>query len=316
MHFEVLNIVAGATLLVVGAAGVVEGGAALARRFGISPLWIGLTVVAFGTSAPELVVSGLAAQRGEGAVALGNVVGSNVLNILVVLGATALVAPVPVQRVTVRRDIRILLAITLATVGLALDGALHWGEGLLLLLATIPFMVHIYQEEKRGWAPVPEPPKGLDGKPFVLQALALGLGLVMLVVGGDRMVTGGVGIADSYGISERIVGLTIVAMGTSLPELATSLVAARRKEVDLAVGNIVGSNVLNLLLVLGAAATVGDIPVAGLALRLDMPLMVLATVLLMVFASSKHRVSRTEGGVLLGVYLAFVGLLLAGVLGQ
>lgn len=315
LHLDVVSIVLGSVLLVAGAVGVVEGGSAIARRMGISPLWVGLTVVAFGTSTPELVVSVVAAAGGSPGVAVGNVVGSNVLNVFVVLGVTALVAPVAVQRVTLRRDIRILLAISLAVWALAADGLLHRAEGLLLVAGVVPFVVHLYREEKRGWAPVLEPARGLERFPLPVQLGALALGVALLVFGGRFMVDGGVGIAAHAGVSERVVGLTVVAVGTSLPELATSIAAAMRRNVDMAVGNVVGSNVLNLLMVLGASAVAAPIPVPLATVRVDLAVMVLAVVVLAGFASSRNRISRTEGALLLAGYAVFLGLTLGGVLG-
>lgn len=313
VHVEVIQLVAGFLLLVGGAAGLVEGGSALAKRVGISPLWIGLTVVALGTSAPELVVTALASYEGLSGVALGNVVGSNILNILVVLGITALAMPVVVGRVTVRRDIAIVFGVSLLVYALALDGTLHWAEGAILLAGVGPYVVHVYREEKRGWVPTDEPPKGMDETPLPVQIGAVVLGIAALVIGGRLMVDGGTGVAQLLGVSDRVIGLTIIAMGTSLPELATSLVAVFRKKVDLALGNLMGSNLLNLLLVLGVAATIRPLEVEGLMLWLDLPLMVLVTLLLWRFAASKGRIGRLEGGLLVGVYVAYVGVLLANV---
>lgn len=307
---DVLRLVGGVVLLVAGATALVQGGSALAKRMGISPLWVGLTIVAFGTSAPELVVSAIASSEGSGGVAIGNVVGSNILNVLVVLGVTALWIPVAVQRVTVRRDITLLFGISLATLAIAADGTLHWAEGSLLLLGVVPYTLHVYREEKRGWMPVPEPPTTMDRQAAWVQLAAVLAGVAVLVVGGRLVVDGGAGVSVALGVPDRIVGLTFIAIGTSLPELATSLVAVFRKQVDLALGNIIGSNILNLLLVLGTAALVRPIAVDGLLLGLDLPLMVAVTMLLWRFASTRQRITRTEGGLLLGVYLFYLGYLL------
>lgn len=309
---DVFLLIGGAVALVLGATALVQGGSALAKRMGISPLWVGLTVVALGTSAPELVVTVLASVRGAGDVALGNVIGSNILNILVVLGLMAFGSTVTISRVTQRRDIGVLVGVSVGVWALLADGLLHRAEGILLAVAVVPYMVHIYRAEKRGWIPAPEPPRGLEKRPAWLQVLAAVLGIGLLALGGEFMVRGGTGVATAFGVPQRVVGLTIVAIGTSAPEVATSLVALARKEADLAVGNIVGSNVLNSLLVLGVAATVHPIHVGRAFLFVDAPLMVGATLVFWTFARTGGRITRTEGAALLMLYLAYLAFLLGG----
>ncbi len=310
----VFSLFLGIVLLVIGAAALVEAGSTLAKRMGVSPLWIGLTVVAFGTSAPELVVSGMAALRGNSAIAIGNVVGSNILNVLIVLGITAMVAPVPVKRVTLRRDMKLVVAVGLLIWALAADGLLHWGEGALLLALVIPYMIHIYKEEKRGWIPIEEPPAALDKYPTLLMVPVLLAGMVMLAFGGDQVVVGGSGIAQSLGISDRIIAITVIALGTSSPELATSLVALSKNKPDMAVGNIVGSNLLNMLLVLGAAIAIHPATVSKSVLWIDFPVMIAVSMLLFRFGTTEKRITRGEGGFLMLVYVGYVMLLLSGLL--
>ncbi len=306
-------ILLGVALLTVGAGAVVQGGAALARRIGISPLWVGLTVVALGTSAPEIVVSVMASVNGNGGIALGNVVGSNILNILIVLGLTALVVPVAVQQTTVRRDIFLVTAVSLGILALAADGVLHRGEGLLLLGIAVPYTFYVYQAEKKGYVPVPDLPHGLARRSLALQVGATVVGIAMLIGGGQAVLKGAVSLAAAAGLSDRVVGLTIVAVGTSLPELATSIMAAMRRQVDLAIGNIVGSNLLNMTLALGGAAAAGNILVGQSTLRLDLPAVAILSLLLWRFASTHNHVSRIEGGALVGAYAAYVSLVLLGV---
>lgn len=314
LGLDTLLLTGGITFLVAGAYLVVESGSSLAKRMGISPLWVGLTIVAFGTSAPELVVSVLAAAEGADAVAMGNVVGSNILNVLIVLGATSALRALPVATVTLRRDVGLLVGVGIAVWLISMDGELHRGEGLLMLLAVIPYMIHVYREEKRGWLPVEEPPAGFDRFAVALQVVALVVGLGFLVTGGRGAVMGATGLAADLGVSERVVGLTVVAIGTGLPELVTSMLAAWRGKVDMAVGNIIGSNILNLLLVLGAAAGLYGVGVERATSGLDLPFMVLTSLVLYRFAATQGRISRLEGGLLLLLYGAYAAVVVVGLL--
>lgn len=316
---DVAWFVAGLALLVIGAEVLVRGASVLARRAGVSSLLIGLTVVALGTSAPELFVGVVAAWEGHTDVALGNVVGSNILNIFVALGATAVIAPFFVQRTTLRQDLPLLAGAGVAVFALASDGALVRWEGALLLMALVAYLAHLWRRER-----TPHPTAPLLGpadasrsvRPVVVArgALAVVLGAVALVAGARFLVSGGVGIAASLGMPDRVVALTLVAVGTSAPEIVTSLVAAARGQVDLAVGNVVGSNMLNLLLVLGASAVVRVIPVSASSLRVDLLIMVLASflMLMLLLTSSRRRVGRRAGVVLLAAYALYVLGLLGG----
>ena len=275
-------LIAGLVLLVAGAEVLVRGAAKLAAQFGIPPLVIGLTVVAFGTSAPETAVSVQSALNGSGDLAIGNVVGSNIANVLLILGVTALVAPLVVSRQLIRLDVPIMIGASLVTFGLAWDGELSRFDGTLLfagVLAYTGFLIYSARKDKGGDDDEFAKEFGLDEapKPYAW-AINLGLiiaGLVLLVVGSNFLVEGAVQLARALGLSELVIGLTVIAIGTSLPELATSIIAAFKGERDIAVGNIVGSNIFNLLLVLGGTAVLAPagIAVAPAAISFDLPVM-------------------------------------------
>ncbi|MGE0191077.1 MAG: calcium/sodium antiporter [Planctomycetota bacterium] len=299
------RLVGGLVALLVGADLLVRGAAALARRLGVGPLVVGLTVVAFGTSAPEVAVSVGASLRGAGDLALGNVIGSNTFNVLFILGLSSLVAPLVVHRRIVRIDLPLLLVLTLAVVALSRDGSIGRGEGIGLLAGLLLYVLI----QIRG-ARAEEPPEGaLQAAPAPLprSLLLVGGGLGLLVFGADLFVTGASALAAALGVDERVIGLTIVSAGTSLPEVATSVVAAARGERDIAVGNVVGSNVFNLLGVLGAAAVTSSsgLPVADATSAFDIPVMLGATIVVVPLAFSGGRLARGEGLVLLLGYAAY-----------
>ena len=257
-------LIAGLVLLVAGAEVLVRGAARLAAQFGISPLVIGLTVVAFGTSAPETAVSVQASLNGSGDIAIGNVVGSNIANVLLILGMTALVAPLVVSRQLIRLDVPIMIGASLVTFGLAWDGQLSRIDGAILFSAVVIYTLFLVISSRRESAAAADDEFakefGLDepAKPHagLINAGLVLAGLVLLVVGSNFLVEGAVALARALGLSELVIGLTVIAVGTSLPELATSIMAAFRGERDIAVGNIVGSNIFNLLCVLGLASLV------------------------------------------------------------
>ena len=277
-------LIAGLVLLVAGAEVLVRGAARLAAQFGIPPLIIGLTVVAFGTSAPETAVSVQAAFNGSGDLAIGNVIGSNIANILLILGMTALIAPLVVSRQLIRLDVPIMIGASLLVFALAWDGSLSRLDGALLfagILAYTAFLIISSRRDKTtaaddefatefGLNEAPKPYAGLINLGLIV------VGLVLLVSGSNFLVEGAVSLARALGLSELVIGLTVVAVGTSLPELATSVMAAIKGERDIAVGNIVGSNIFNLLCVLGLASLVSPsaIPVAANALAFDFPVMI------------------------------------------
>jgi cation:H+ antiporter len=304
--------VLGLGLLIVGAEALVRGSAGLAGRFGIPPLVVGLTVVAFGTSSPEMTVSVLAALGGKADLALGNVVGSNVLNVLLILGLSALITPLVVARQLVILDVPLMIGVSLAVWGMAADGRISRLEGALLLAGALvytAFLVRMARRELSGAVPGAEPLVPRD--PLVLQAVLVVAGLGLLVLGSRWLVNGAVVLARSYGLSELVIGLTIVAAGTSLPEVASSVVAALRGQRDIAVGNVVGSNLFNLLAVLGASALAapGGVGVSDAALRFDLPVMVAVAAACLPIFFTGHLIARWEGGLFLFYYAAYTGFL-------
>jgi cation:H+ antiporter len=315
---QLLVFAAGAALLVSGAESLVRGGSRLAAAFRLSPLVIGLTVVAFGTSLPELAVSVLASLRGSSDLAIGNVIGSNVFNVLAVLGPAALISPIAVQGTVVRREVPVMLAVTALFVVLVLDRRIGRGEGVLLCAGILAYTALSYvlarREEAAGARPADGAGRsGNPGDRRLLRNLGfVALGIVLLVAGGRLAVAAAIDLARDFGVTERVIALTLVAGGTSLPELATSLVAAFRKETDIAVGNIVGSNVFNILGILGVSALIQPLTVAGETLRLDLPVMVLASLALFPIVLGGHRISRAEGGLCTAGYVLYIFLVLRG----
>ena len=307
-------LIAGLVLLVAGAEVLVRGAAKLAAQFGIPPLIIGLTVVAFGTSAPETAVSVQAALDGSGDLAIGNVVGSNIANVLFILGLTALIAPLIVSRQLIRLDVPIMIGASLLTFALAWDGSLSKLDGAILfagIVAYTAFLIISSRKQKSLEDDEFSKEFGLDEpvKPYAW-AINLGLiivGLVLLVSGSNFLVEGAVTLARTLGISELVIGLTVVAVGTSLPELATSVLAAIKGERDIAVGNIVGSNIFNLLCVLGLASLVSPaaIPVAANALAFDFPVMIAVAVACLPIFFAGYRINRWEGLLFLAYYVAY-----------
>ncbi|CDZ94355.1 calcium/sodium antiporter [Pseudomonas saudiphocaensis] len=312
-------LIAGLVLLVAGAEVLVRGAAKLAAQFGISPLIIGLTVVAFGTSAPETAVSVQAAVNGSGDIAIGNVVGSNIANVLLILGLTALVTPLVVSRQLIRLDVPIMIGASLVTFALAWDGELSRLDGALLFSAVVVYTLFLIISSRRDTATDTNDEFakefGLDtpAKPhagLINACLVLG-GLVLLVVGSNFLVEGAVSLARALGLSELVIGLTVIAIGTSLPELATSIMAAFRGERDIAVGNIVGSNIFNLLCVLGLASLVSPqaIAVSPNALAFDFPVMIAVAIACLPIFFAGYTINRWEGLLFLAYYVAYTAYL-------
>ncbi|MEZ5318063.1 MAG: calcium/sodium antiporter [Vicinamibacterales bacterium] len=329
-----LLLLAGGVLLIsVGADRLVAGAASGAARLGIAPLVVGLTVVAFGTSAPEVVLTVLAVGRGQGDVAVGNLIGSNIFNVLFILGAAALVTPLGVARQLIRVEVPLLIAASVAVVGLARDGWIGRADGLILLVAFVVYLVAMLRQA-RGVngvtrddaagdpgvpapvpAPAPAPPAG--GAPGATRGGALAdllrvaAGFVLLVAGAQALIAGAVGVARLAGASELVIGLTVLAAGTSLPEVATSLAAARRRESDIAVGNAIGSSIFNLLFVLGLGAVLAPeaIAVPPAAQRFDLLVMTATAVACLPIFLTGHRIDRWEGVVFLGYYAGYVSYL-------
>ena len=305
-------MVAGLVLLILGAERFVHGAAATARNFGIAPLLIGLTVVAFATSAPEVLVSVVAASRGEPGLAIGNAIGSNIVNIGLVLGMTAIVRPIKLESATLRREMPALLAVTLLTVSLFLDARLTNIDGYVMLTGLVIVMIWLARLGSRSAANDPikkdfeaEIPDDVSMKSAVLWVV---VGLGTLLLGAEWLVTGAIGIAHTLGVSEVVIGVTIVAFGTSLPELAVSLISVLKGEYGLAIGNIVGSNIFNLLAVIGIAAAIEPMTLHPSVLSLHIFVMVAFTLVLFAMTydyDGKARLSRLEGVALLAAFIAY-----------
>jgi cation:H+ antiporter len=303
-----LLLALGLVLLVGGGDLLVRGSSRLALAAGLTPLVVGLTVVAYGTSAPELAVSLGAALVGSSELGVGNVVGSNIFNVLFILGLTAMVAPLRVEGHLVRRDVPILIGVTLLAVLLALDGGIGRAEGILLLALGLLYSAlalaagRIVESERDDGAETAR--RGS----VVPSLLLVGAGIGLLVLGSRWVVAGASAIAGALGVSDLVVGLTVVAAGTSLPEVAASVIAGLKGERDIAVGNIIGSNIFNLVFVLGgaAAAAPGQLAVSASALRFDLPVMLAVALCLPIFLRDR-LVERWEGAVLFGYYWAYTG---------
>jgi cation:H+ antiporter len=313
-----LLFAAGLVLLLLGAELLVRGASRLALALGLTPIVVGLTVVAIGTSTPELAVSIGGAISGSPDLALGNVVGSNIANVLLILGVVALITPLIVHRQLVWLDVPLMIAASLVVFAMAWDGRIARWEGALLVLAAVAYIVFLIRMARRHPEQVPEDP-GLSGAlpapantgPF-RQIVLIVVGLAMLVGGARLLVDAATQMATAMGLSDLVIGLTVVAVGTSLPEIATSILSAVRGQRDLAVGNIVGSNIFNLLLVLGATATVADggVPVSDSALRFDLPVMTAVAVACLPIFFNGHCIARWEGALFLGYYVAYTAWLL------
>ncbi|PSQ95309.1 MAG: sodium:calcium antiporter [Bacteroidetes bacterium SW_9_63_38] len=311
-----LFVSGGLVCLTAGAEGIVRGASSLARRVGVSPLLIGLTVVAYGTSAPEGVVSVQAALDGAPALALGNVVGSNISNVGLILGTTALLYPVQSDAQAVQLDIPIMIGVSALFLGLLGDGVIGRLNGVVLVLGGIGYtVIRVWGGQEESQAAVREAfDEAVPDRYGWVWEGGVGIGgLALLILGGRLLVDGAVAIADGVGLSPTVIGLTVVAVGTSLPELATSVVAALRGHADLAVGNVVGSNIVNVLGVLGGTACVHPIDATGLT-WIDGGVLFGTAVLTLPFLWTKWEVSRWEGGVLLAVYGSYIAFLVQGTL--
>ena len=312
MTLAILYLALGLVLLYYGAEALVRGSSSLALRLGLSPLVIGLTVVAFGTSSPELVVSLKAGLAGQGNISVGNVVGSNICNLGLILGLCALVTPVATTSQIVRMDIPIMIAVTAFATFLLSNGTLTRTEGTLLatlLLAYVIFSIRLARRQPADalGAEFGEAVK-VSKRGLAVDLLMVAGGLVLLVFGARFLVDGAVIIARAFGWSDALIGLTVIAIGTSLPELATSLVAAVKKEADIALGNIVGSNIFNLLGILGITAMVTPLAESGISL-IDYAVMAVFALVLWPMAYHQKRITRLEGAMLLAGYAAYVSWL-------
>jgi cation:H+ antiporter len=315
----ILYLIGGLGFLTLGAEGLVRGSSALALRLGVTPLVIGLTVVSFGTGSPELIVSIEAATQGNSAIALGNVVGSNISNIALILGLAALARPLPVRVEFIRREVPVMIAVSLLLCLLLIDGSLSRFDGLLLLVGSIIYIVLSYVLARRAaalevssvvkeeFAAAMPDTKGPAWKDITFVII----GLIGLVVGAKMMLSGAIPLAKQWGLSEVVIGLTIIAVGTSLPEMATSVVAALKGEADVALGNAIGSNILNILFILGIAALIQ--PISGRGLQtLDLIVMVGTALATLPLFWRGAVLSRAEGALLLAGYTLYMWWLLQG----
>jgi cation:H+ antiporter len=309
-----LALVAGLAMLILGAELLVRGASRLAALTGIAPLVVGLTVVAIGTSAPELAVSARAALRGQGDLALGNVIGSNIFNALAILGLSALVTPLVVSQRLVRLDVPIVIGLSVLVLVLGLDGTLTRPEGLLLCAGGVAYTVFAIRESRREGVEVASEYGRQFGVAFARPGRAAALsagrvlvGLALLVAGAGWFLDGAVALARGLGISDLVIALTLVAAGTSLPEVAASIVAALRGERDIAVGNVIGSNVYNILVILGVAVTLAadGIAVAPAVVAFDIPVMIAVALACLPIFVTGYMITRWEGALFVGYYAAY-----------
>ena len=288
-----------------GADRLTEGASALARRMNIPEIVIGLTIVAAGTSAPELFVSLVSALKGTPDMAVGNVVGSNTMNAMLIVGCAAMVAPMTISRSTVRKDIPFSVAASVLLILLGFDAFLGRIDGI-ILLAGFAFFMYYTLSQAKAEKPTTETTK--QSNPW-LSAFYVVLGLALLVVGSNLFVDSASRVAYALGISEGVVGLTVVAGGTSLPELATSVVAARKGQSAIAIGNVIGSNVFNILLILGTTAVISPLAIEGITV-VDLSVMLLSVVLVWLFSRTRYTVERWEGALLVAGYLIYLAWLI------
>ena len=319
---DILLLIGGLLLILLGANGLTDGAASVAKRFRIPSIVIGLTIVAFGTSAPELTVSISSALKGSADIAIGNVVGSNIFNTLMIVGCTALFAPIVITRNTLRREIPLCILASVALLICAndvlLDGykenILNTTDGLLLLCFFAIFMSYTFaiaKNNQKDKAEKEEETEDIKQLPMWKSTLFILGGLGALIAGGSLFVDGASGIARSLGVSESIIGLTLVAGGTSLPELATSIVAALKKNPEIAIGNVIGSNLFNIFFVLGCSASITPLHLTGIN-NLDLSVLVGSSILLWIFGIffGKRTITRIEGSILILCYIAYTAILI------
>ena len=307
-----LYLIGGLVLLFIGAEGLIRGSSSLAIKIGITPLVVGLTVVSFGTSAPELVVSLKAALIGNSSIAMGNVLGSNVANIALILGISAIIRPLNVHADVIRREIPIMIGASFLVFFLSLDGSLGIIEGIIFLLILILYTIIsiVLARKEKNPDVKTEFEEGLKSKLNVPLSIILMIGgLGLLILGANHFVQGAVVLAKLFQISDVVIGLTIIAIGTSLPELITSIVASYKNEADIAIGNIVGSNIFNLLCILGITAIILPISTRGISI-IDWIVMLFCALILLPLSKTGFRISRIEGGLLFTGYIIYVYFLL------
>ena len=310
MLFSVFLLVVGLIVLVVGGELLVRGAASIALRLRLSPLVVGLTIVAFGTSAPELFISVQAALEGSPDLAMGNVIGSNICNLALVLGITAVITPVPVRNDSLKIDWPMTMGSSLLLYLIVRDNLINWPEGLLFLAILITYTYFIIRRSRKVTKSEEELAEELELPVQTANAwkdvLFIGIGTAGLALGADWFVDGAKDIAISFGVSERIVGITVLALGTSLPELVTAVVAAMKKETDIALGNLLGSNIFNILSILGITSVIASIRVNDVIIHSDMIWMLLITFLILPMMLYRKVVKRVEGAILLAIYVYYI----------
>lgn len=313
LTFITISLAGGLILLFAGAEGLIRGSSALALRMGISPLVVGLTVVAFGTSSPELLVSLSAAMDGNGDIALGNIVGSNICNIAFILGISAIIRPMLVQAQVIKREIPVMVIVAVLFSLFLSNNKISRTEGIILFSGIIIYTyMSIYLSRKEKKAVIDEFKEGIPkpSQKIWISILFIAGGLAFLIYGADIFVDGAVALAERAGISDTVIGLTVVAVGTSLPEFITSAVAAFKKEADIAIGNIVGSNIFNILSIIGLTAIFSPVTSKGLAFS-DIIILLITSVLIWPLSRTGSKLNRWEGGLLFFGYAVYIFFLIS-----
>ena len=316
---DILLLIGGLLLILLGANGLTDGAASIAKRFNIPSIVIGLTIVAFGTSTPELTVSVSSAMKGSSDIAIGNVVGSNIFNILFIVGCTSLVAPIVITRNTLRKEIPLCILSSVVLLVIANDVLLDKGtsnilsttDGILLLCFFLIFLSYTFAIALDGKSQATDEENNIKQMPMLKSVLFIIGGLCGLVYGGQLFVDGAINIARSLGVSESVIGLTLVAGGTSLPELATSIVAALKKNPEIAIGNVIGSNLFNIFFILGCSATITPMNILGIT-NIDLLVLVGASILMWFFGLffAKRTINRPEGAFFVLCYVAYTVFLI------
>ena len=311
---DILLLIGGLLLILLGANGLTDGAASIAKRFNIPSIVIGLTIVAFGTSTPELTVSVSSAMKGSSDIAIGNVVGSNIFNILFIVGCTSLVAPIVITRNTLRKEIPLCILSSVVLLVIANDVLLDKGasnilsttDGILLLCFFLIFLSYTFAIALDGKSQATDEENNIKQMPMLKSVLFIIGGLCGLVYGGQLFVDGAINIARSLGVSESVIGLTLVAGGTSLPELATSIVAALKKNPEIAIGNVIGSNLFNIFFILGCSATITPMNISGIT-NIDLSVLVGASILMWFFGLffAKRTINRPQGAFFVLCYVAY-----------
>lgn len=312
MLLTIILALVGIAMVMLGARGLTDGAAAVARRLSVPPVVVGLTVVAMGTSAPEFFISLMSSLRGTTDIAVGNVVGSNIFNTLLIVGVAAIAAPMILNKSTVMREVPVGMGATLLLFVLAYDRVLSRWDAALLFAAFLAFMIYTVRKALRSRHNAEGTPADTLPMPWWRAALFIVLGLAGLVWGSDLFVEGAVRVARYIGVSDAVIGLTIVAGGTSLPELATSVVAARQGHSEMAIGNVIGSNVFNILMILGITGLIGPLPLYEITMT-DLAVLFGSALLLWLFSYTRFTIERWEGWLLTGCFVAYMGYLISNV---